>query len=91
MANQTNKKSDKFFYEYKAKLILIKCFNEMYSQNLILDDKPDLQDITNSIGIEVTRAFRTNKIAEQQSLWKNHKILRVNKKSKNEYKKNHIS
>lgn len=87
MTNQTNKTPEKYFYEYKAKLILIKYFNEIYSQNLILDDKPDLQDITNSIGVEVTRAFRTNKIAEQQSLWKNHKILRVNEKAKNEYKK----
>lgn len=91
MANQTNQKSDKHFYEYKAKLILIKYFNKIYSQNLILADKPDLQDLTNSIGIEVTRAFRTNKIAEQQNLWKNHKILRVSKKAKSEYKKNHIS
>lgn len=38
-----------------AKLVLETVFPEIY-KNLIIDDKPDLQDRENSIGIEVTNA-----------------------------------
>lgn len=91
MLKQENKKSEKYYYENKAKLILIKLFTDTYSEDIKHNDKPDLYDDTNSIGIEVTRAFISPIFPEQQSLWKNKKILRVNEKGKAEYKRNHIS
>lgn len=91
MAKQLYNKSSKYFYENRAKLILMRFFSDVYSDNIICKDKPDLQDKTNSIGIEVTRAFISPIIPEQQSLWKQHKTLRVNKKAEAEYKKSHIS
>jgi hypothetical protein len=48
---------EKFFYEEHARLSLINLFPERFSNKMIIDDKPDLQDKINNIGVEVTRAM----------------------------------
>lgn len=91
MTKKKQSTSEKDFYENKAKLILIRYFSNIYSVDLIHKDKPDLRDIQNSIGIEVTRAFISQILPEQQSLWKNRNTLCVNEKAQTELEKSKIS
>ena len=53
------------YYECYAKIVLEEFFSY---NNLLLDDKPDLQDIQNSIGIEVTTAEEP-KMLEAENLY----------------------
>ena len=53
--------------ECYAKIVLEGCFPELYD-NLIIDDKPDLQSFAKDIGVEVTRA-EESKAIEAQNLW----------------------
>ena len=55
------------FYECYAKIILEDLFPSLFSE-LLLKDKPDLQDIQKQIGIEVTIA-ETSKTMEAQKLY----------------------
>ena len=55
-----NPKFDTCFFERYAMVSLATLFGEHYV-HLVNRDRPDLQDETQSIGIEVTRAIRENK------------------------------
>lgn len=55
------------YEECYAKIILEHCFPQKYC-NLLIEDKPDLYDNKNDIGIEVTSAIKPD-FREAQSLW----------------------
>lgn len=55
------------YYECLAKIVLEETFPDEFS-NLLLRDKPDIQDIKNSVGIEVTKA-ETRESEEAESLY----------------------
>ena len=50
------------YYECYAKIVL----EEFFGYNLSLDDKPDLQDIQNNIGIEVTIAEKSETLEAER-------------------------
>lgn len=55
------KKDSKIYYEKRAQLTLIYNFSSsIYSTEIKLQDRPDLYDSINNVGIEVTRSFYDN-------------------------------
>lgn len=59
MKEKSNKNhdNDTKYYEKRAQLTLLQCFDNIYSRNLIMLDKPDIFDNDNNFGIEVTKAL----------------------------------
>ena len=62
-----NPKFDTRFFERYAKICLEIVLGNKYA-NLISYDRPDLQDVNASIGIEVTRAMEESKVAAIQMI-----------------------
>lgn len=52
--------AEKYYYEKRAQLTILKFFGDIYSKNVSMFDKPDLIDNDKDIGIEVTRTFYYN-------------------------------
>ena len=80
---------EKEYYESYARITLIDIYNKKLKQS-ILDDKPDIQDFINNIGIEVTRAI-PNEIGITDSIvnetfGKNMKIEDIQEKIKKKFK-----
>lgn len=67
------------YWECYAKIVLEEQFPEKFT-NLILADKPDLQDSNRSIGVEVTRAENPKQI-EAESLYSTLHYKNENKKA----------
>lgn len=70
------------YEECYAKIILEHCFSQKYN-NLLIEDKPDLYDKKNDIGIEVTMAIAPD-LQEARNLWSkmHHKNSDQQKKAK---------
>lgn len=49
--------AEKYYYEKRAQLSLLKYFGNLYSKETRMSDAPDLIDDNKKVGIEVTRTF----------------------------------